>query len=533
MKASVTISDALADKDLLGASLGDLSTWSTWLAVLKTAFGIALDADELATFKQVAGDREPPNRRVRELWAVVGRRSGKSRMAAALAVFIACLTDARSRLAPGEQGYVLVLAPSVAQAKVIFDYTLGFIEASPLLASQLDGEPTQTEIRLRGGVTIAMHPASFRTVRGRTLLACIADETAYWRDETSALPDLECYRAVMPALATVNGMWIGIGSPYRRIGLMHQKHRDHFGHDGDDVLVVAGPSRTFNPLLAQEVVDAAERDDPEAARSEWFAEFRSDLSALLSDEVIDGSIDYSRPLELPPRRGVTYHVFADPSGGRHDGFGICVGHIEDGTFIADALRLTKPPFDVAATVAEYVALAKSYHCHKIVGDGYAASWVATAFKDAGASYEQSALPKSQLYLESMPLFNQGKIRVPDMPHLLRELRLLERRVHRSGRDSVDHPRGGSDDLANALCGCVQLAVMAGNRTGYATNAPETGPRCGLIPGKGYASSAEPWPPEPLACGRIRFVSVDEHGNELTADQVRALNRAEIPNRRAG
>ncbi len=30
-------------------------------------------------------------------------------------------------------------------------------------------------------------------------------------------------------------------------------------------------------------------------------------------------------------------------------------------------------------------------------------------------------------------------------------------AHRGGRDTVDHPRRGSDDLANALCGCAALS----------------------------------------------------------------------------
>jgi hypothetical protein len=38
--------------------------------------------------------------------------------------------------------------------------------------------------------------------------------------------------------------------------------------------------------------------------------------------------------------------------------------------------------------------------------------------------------------------------------LLRELRLLERRTHRSGKDSVDHGRSGHDDLANVVCACA-------------------------------------------------------------------------------
>jgi hypothetical protein len=59
-------------------------------------------------------------------------------------------------------------------------------------------DATRSEIRLKNGIVIAIHANSFRTVRGRTLCACIFDEVAIWRDETSAMPDVETYRAVVP-----------------------------------------------------------------------------------------------------------------------------------------------------------------------------------------------------------------------------------------------------------------------------------------------------------------------------------------------
>jgi hypothetical protein len=51
--------------------------------------------------------------------------------------------------------------------------------------------------------------------------------------------------------------------------LLYERYRDYFGRDSDDVLVVAGDSRTFNPTLSAEVVVAAAEADPEAALSEW------------------------------------------------------------------------------------------------------------------------------------------------------------------------------------------------------------------------------------------------------------------------
>jgi hypothetical protein len=85
---------------------------------------------------------------------------------------------------------VLVLAATKQQATVIFNYALAFIESSPMLRSQIQSV-TAEEIRLSGNVVIGVLPNNYRTVRGRTLLACIFDECAFWRDETSAKPDLE------------------------------------------------------------------------------------------------------------------------------------------------------------------------------------------------------------------------------------------------------------------------------------------------------------------------------------------------------
>jgi hypothetical protein len=64
--------------------------------------------------------------------------------------------------------------------------------------------------------------------------------------------------------------------------------------------------------------------------------------------------------------------------------------------------------------------------------------------------------KSQIYLECLPLFARGL-------RLLRELRLLERHTHRSGRDTVDHGRSGHDDHVNAVCGVLR---KMSNHLGY-------------------------------------------------------------------
>jgi hypothetical protein len=315
--ATVDIASALADRKLFGQSFPRLDTWETWISVLRASFGRPLNRKERRAFEAVAGGRKSPARRVRELWCLVGRRGGKSRVAAALAVYNAALCDHAGKLAAGEVGMVLVLAASRQQASVVFNYARGILEASTLLAEQI-AAVTADEIRLKSGIVISVHANSFRTVRGRTLLACVFDEVAYWRDETSAAPDIETYRAVLPALTTTDGLLVGISSPHRKSGLLHARHRDFFGKDNDDILVVQGSSRLFNPTLDEGVIARAREADPEAAMSEWDGGFRNDLSALLDDQLIDDAIDRDRPLELPPRAGIRYAAFVDATAGRHD-----------------------------------------------------------------------------------------------------------------------------------------------------------------------------------------------------------------------
>jgi hypothetical protein len=96
-----TIAEALEDARLLGAALQPHETWRVWTIVLKAAFALPLDDAEREVFRTVAGDRAPPSKRVRELWCIVGRGGGKSRMAAALGDFLALFQ--KHRLSAGER----------------------------------------------------------------------------------------------------------------------------------------------------------------------------------------------------------------------------------------------------------------------------------------------------------------------------------------------------------------------------------------------------------------------------------------------
>ena len=129
--------------------------------------------------------------------------------------------------------------------------------------------------------------------------------------DDSAIPDVELYRALLPALMTLRGPLIAISSPHMRRGLMYELYGKYFGKDVRGLYIQA-PSMVLNPSLDADMIDRAMAADPEAARSEYGAEFRGDLSAYLPIEDIDAAVVPMRR-SLPPSYQYRHVAFCDPS----------------------------------------------------------------------------------------------------------------------------------------------------------------------------------------------------------------------------
>lgn len=465
----ITIDEAFADPMLLGAAAGDPTSWKTWTTVEKAAYGLPLNATERELFKQVSGGRSIPSKRVSELVTVAGRRSGKTKRAAGVTVYEACFVDHSEKLSPGEIGYVLLISPSIRQAKLAFSYCLAYLNESPILKQKIKSV-VQDEIRLEGNIVIAVHPANFQTIRGRTLLACVFDESAYWKSENSNQPDYEIYRSVTPSLMATNGLLVIISSPYREIGLLHSKYEESFGQNDPDCLVIQGGTQLFNPLINAKVIERARKRDPISAAAEWDANFREGGDQFLPDECIDAAINKNRKVALEPQDKVKYMAFADASAGRGDAFTLCIGHQHENKFVCDVIKGRMGRFNPETVVAEYSELLKSYRINQVLGDAFSGGWVADAFAKNGIQYRKSKLNRSQLYLEALASFTKGVVDIPDHKQLVKELRLLQRKARATG-DHVDHPKNAHDDFANALCGCIYLTMQERKRPRVSTFGP--------------------------------------------------------------
>jgi hypothetical protein len=120
--------------------------------------------------------------------------------------------------------------------------------------------------------------------------------------------------------------------------------------------------------------------------------------------------------------------------------------------VVDLLKACEPPFNPESVVKEISETLRSYRLDRVIGDRYAASWVSSAFEKQKIRYESCEKNKSDLYLNFEGFINTQQIELPNDKKLVNELTTLERRRGKAGKDFVDHPPRGSDDLANAVAG---------------------------------------------------------------------------------
>jgi hypothetical protein len=451
MKPQTSLRRALEDPALLNLADG---SWIGWRALLLALLGEALTPDELGHFRRLTQRYKPPSQRCRQGWFAIGRRGGKSRAMAVLACYLAtmCRYD---KLSPGERGVILLVAPDQRQATGILDFARATLEDSPILRREIVRTTSDT-IELTGGIFIEVRSASFRRLRGMTCIAAVLDECAFFYDETSANPDVELVGALKPALLTTGGMLIGISSPYARRGVLWENYNSHFGPGGaEDVLVAQGSSRDLNPSLPQSEIDLEYAKDPAHAAAEYGAQFRTDIQSFVSSEIIDACTD-AGDHERPPAPHFAYTAFVDPSGGSSDSMTLAISHVEGAITVVDLVREVLAPFSPQDVVASFCKLLKEYRCSRVFGDCYGSEWVAEAFAFHGVTYEHSELNRSELYISLLAMLNSKVVALVDNDRVRKQLLALERRTGRLGRDTIDHPRGQHDDVANAVAGAVVL-----------------------------------------------------------------------------
>jgi hypothetical protein len=446
----MTIIDAIKDKRLFGGlpMFGDLSTWENWLVCLKAIFALEMTPAEFEIYQKFTGRADPPTEPFKEVFLLIGRRGGKSLMAALVSVWLAVFVDWKLGL---ERGYVMTIATDRRQAGVVFNYIRRILQL-PVFKGMIVSE-NKEEIELSNNITISVQTCSYRSLRGFQLCGVVADELGFWNVE-GANPAQEILTGLRPSLGNLPGSkLLCISTGFQKSGPLWEAFHSKFGQSDPETLVWRSSTLEMNPLYSQRVIERALREDYSSARAEYFGEFRADLETYLSSEAIEACTIPGR-FELPRITGVSYQGFVDPSGGRGDSMTLSIAHREGDKIVQDCVRVRHPQFNPQDCVKEFTTVLKAYGLNSVTGDRYSGAWCSSEFEKAGIIYKNAELTKSDYYLEFLPIVMQRGCELLDNKQQAIEFRQLLRRTGK-GKDTVDHPPNLHDDLANAAAAsCV-------------------------------------------------------------------------------
>ena len=246
--------------------------------------------------------------------AVCGARGGKSYVFCALRALHLALTGPTSTLAPGERGYVVLVAPDMRLAAIVLDYALGAARSSPRIAARIRNVTADGFVLARAHgreVAIEVLPASRggSAVRGRSLLGFIVDECGFFRDADSVVNDRDVFDAGTKRVVA-GGQTIIASTPWSEVGLLHELFTENHGRPVQ-ALAAHAPTMLLRDgdARVRAMVDRERERDPDAAAYEYDALFRGGGGASFFDaRAIDASIVDALP---PPVAGVGYGVGID------------------------------------------------------------------------------------------------------------------------------------------------------------------------------------------------------------------------------
>jgi len=457
----VNIVEASLDPNLFGEQFAD-DSFNNWRTLLKAFYGLPFDEQDKEVYQQLTGRTVTPEQAMRELWLVVGRRGGKSQIAALIAVYEAFFHDHSAKLSAGELSTVMVIAADRKQARSVFRYIKGLVGLCPMLKQMVMRETTET-LELNNRSVIEITTASHRRTRGYTCSCVIADEVAFWMID-GANPDREIINALRPSLATLDGKLLCLSSPYARRGVLWDSYRDNFGTDNKRILVAQAPTSLMNPTLDPAVIAQAYKEDSASASAEYGAQFRTDVESFISREAVE-AVTITGRIELAPVRINRYVAFVDAAGGSgQDSMTMAIAHLDNksGVAIVDAVRCVKPPFSPEQVVTDFCALLKSYRLTQVTGDHWGGDFVREQFRKRGINYQVSKKDRSAIYSELLPLINSQQVELPDIKQMRDELIGLERK--NTTKPRIDHAPGQHDDMINAVAGALVFTTQVSIRT---------------------------------------------------------------------
>jgi hypothetical protein len=410
-----------------------------------------------------------------------GIRTAKSLIAGAAGVRCGLTCDTTGLL-PGEVPRVAILATQKKQARAIYGHLLGAFRTSPRLTALLVHPPTET------GETILFRHPSGRPVEisvvagaraGNSLVsnwlaACIFDEAPRMIGADDGVVNLDDSRQAIAGRLLPSqcaSEWL-IGSPWAPFGPVYSEVTTRWKRSDSRMVVVRARGDKMNPVWwTPERAARMEREDPDAYRTDFLAEFADPETALIAGTHLDVSTRES-PAELRPPEGDRYEYAAEMDPGtRSNAWTLIVTKMVDRKTVVCLAREWKgskamplSSLEVLREIAGLLAPYKIAHSEdgrRRVGTD---QWSVDALRDLGKGlgldlieFPATRSSNDDGYLELARRFELGEIELAPVPNLISDLRRL-RRITTAGGVHIDLPEtsdGRHCDFAPPLMRAAQ------------------------------------------------------------------------------
>lgn len=438
-----------------------------------------LEGEEREIARKLFGDVDEIDPRARRVlvWRL-GRGSGKTTLAAALAIYEAWTANI-DRAGPGQVPTAFIVGPSKPLARIGFTIARELVRRSPLERHVHDDADTKDGFVLRrtDGRTVAIRSVAASkggaNVRGVDVIVLLLEESEFFAsgdDGDYAVTDRDQISAVTPRLI---GYVLCISTPWPTENITSEFFDANFGKPSA-ALAALGASMFMRP--SQQLAEDREREmarDPENAAREYDCEAGARGGSRLFVEGLKEAIVEGRPLSITAPSSALIGCGGDLGLERDSSAIAIVSRLEDMYELCefDEVRPAKgQPLAPGYVVRDrFAPVMRRHGASAIVLDAHYRQSavehldaVRLTFVDAPAGQ----LGKYSSHMLVRAKLREGKLRLPNSPRLIAQLRAVTATPQHGGGTRITSPRragGGHGDVVSALVLAVWQA--AGSPTG--------------------------------------------------------------------
>ncbi len=394
--------------------------------------------------------------------AVCGARGGKSYVLVGLRLVHGMLVRDLRSVAPGQRAVALIIAPNDKLRREVLNYARGAVRSKPELEAMVceDSQGSGFGLRRSDG-----HIVRFETgvaaqggygARGRSLTDFAMDESAFFRDATFKVNDLEIFRAGA-ARVLPGGQTIVASTPWATSGLLYDLWKRNFGHPVDAIVAHAPTLTLHDSDMTRALVERMRATDEDNARREFDAQFMtSGTSVFFEASALDGAVD-DEPFLL---QGGDQRAAGADLGLRADSSAlVIVARRGDVLHVFDGLECRPEedrPLSLEATFTAFLAKLRERGVGYVMADQHYREAMHEFLVKHNLSVAPAQETPADRYVRARVLLRAGRVRIHGLDfreRLMRQLREVQGKPTAGGGMSIVHPRwatGGHGDIADAL-----------------------------------------------------------------------------------